>query len=77
MRPAIKSDGSSYYEYILLYTDNILYINKNSRKVLKTKIGKYFKLKKIIDPPKIYLGDNISKIILENQKIVWFFSLSK
>ena len=30
MRPAKKSDGSSCYEYILLYTDDVLIISDNA-----------------------------------------------
>ena len=30
MRPAIKSDGNTYYEYILLYVDNVLVVSENA-----------------------------------------------
>ena len=36
MRPAKKSDGSLYYEYILLYTDNHLVISENAEVILRT-----------------------------------------
>ena len=30
MRPAIKSDGGTYYEYVLLYTDDALVIGEKA-----------------------------------------------
>ena len=45
MRPAKKSDGSEYYEYIVLYTDDTLCISEHPDQVLREELGKYFKLK--------------------------------
>ena len=45
MRPAKKSNGSSCYEYILLYTDDVLVISANAESVLWNVIGRYFDLK--------------------------------
>jgi hypothetical protein len=58
MRPAKKSDGSEYYEYILLYTDDALVISDNAENILRNEIGRYFQLKEesIGPPPKLYLG---------------------
>ena len=44
MRPAKKSDGSKYYEYVLLYTDDVLCISENAEDILRD-IGNYFELK--------------------------------
>ena len=56
MRPASKADGSSYYEYILLYVDDALCISENAEDVLRNELGKYFDLKEnSIGPPKLYL----------------------
>ena len=63
MRPAIKS-----------HTDDTLCISEHSEETLKNKIGKYFELKKeSIGSHKIYLGDTISKMTLENQQEAWVF----
>ena len=63
MRPALKADGSEYYEYILLYTDDTLCISENPEKVLRTEIGRYFTLKEdSIGPPKLYLGGNCREV---------------
>jgi hypothetical protein len=39
MQPAKKSDGSEYYEYVLLYTDGVLTVSDNAEKVLREEIG--------------------------------------
>ena len=45
MRPAKKSDGTECYEYILLYTDDVLVISDNVEGFLREGIGRYFELK--------------------------------
>ena len=45
MRPATKSDGSKYWEYVLLYCDDVLIIGENGGNTLWNEIGKYFELK--------------------------------
>ena len=45
LRPAIKSDGSEYYEYVLLYIDDALAVSENGEYILRNDIGKYFELK--------------------------------
>eukprot|EP00957_Ditylum_brightwellii_P191416 14573264-Ditylum_brightwellii.AAC.1 len=55
--PAIHSDGSKHYEYILLYVEDALAIGEHPKKVLCQGIGMYFQLKEeSVGPPKIYLG---------------------
>jgi hypothetical protein len=54
MRPTKRSDGSDYYEYTLLYTDDALVECDNAEQVLRHKLGRYFMLKEeSIGPPKI------------------------
>ena len=60
-RPAVKSDGFEYYEYILCYVDDVLCISHNPRKSMKS-IQEDFKLKDDnIEPPDISLGDTLAK----------------
>ena len=74
MRPAKKSDGSNYYEYVLLYTDDVLCISENAEDIL-IDIGKYFELKPVsVGPPKIYLGGRVPKVKLDNGVEAWAFS---
>ena len=57
MRPSTKDDGSPYYEYVLLYVDDVLVISEQGEHVLRNEIGKHFEMKEeSFGPPTIYLG---------------------
>lgn len=78
---AVREDGTPYWEYILLYTEDILVICDKPIDVLE-EIGRHFKLKnKSIGPPKIYLEGNLTKRELEGnnggQIKAWGFSSSQ
>jgi hypothetical protein len=46
MRPALKPDGSEYYyEYVLIYTDDVLVVSTIGEHILREGIGRYFDLK--------------------------------
>ena len=78
MRPAMKADGSTYYEYILLYVDDALAISERAEHVLRHELGRYFELKEAsIGPPKLYLGGTVRKVQLDNGVEAWAFSSSK
>lgn len=78
LRPAEKSNGNEYYEYILLYTDDALVISENAENVLRKELGQYFELKEeSIGPPKIYLGGHCRKVQLENGVTAWAFGSSQ
>ncbi len=78
MRPAKQSDGTDYYEYILLYTDDALVLSENAEKVLRNDLGRYFTLKEeSIGPPKIYLGGSVRKVQLDNGVECWAYSSSQ
>lgn len=78
MRPAMKSDGSTYYEYVLLYTDDCLVLSENAESILRNEVGRYFQLKEeSIGPPKIYLGGRVRKVQLENGVEAWAFGSSQ
>ena len=78
MRPGKHSDGSEYYEYLLLYTDDALMISENAEQVLRKDLGRYFELKEeSIGPPKIYLGGHVRKVELDNGVSAWTFSSSQ
>ena len=42
MRPAKKINGTSYYEYIILYTDDELVVIQHSEENLRKDLGRYF-----------------------------------
>ena len=74
----MKTDGLEYYEYILLYTNDVLVVSQEGENLLCTGIGKYFELKEdLIGPPKIYLGGHLRQVELENHAKAWAFSLSQ
>ena len=78
MQPAQKSDGLTYYEYVLLYTDDTLVISENVEVVLRGELGHYFELKEeSIGPPKLYLGGHICKVMWESRMSLWSFSSSQ
>jgi hypothetical protein len=78
MRPARHSDGSEYYEYILLYTDDALVVSEYAEAVLRNDLERYFELKEeSIGPPKIYLGGGVQKVELDNGAKGWAFSSSQ
>ena len=78
MQPAQKGDGSSYYNYILLYVDDALVVSDNAKSILRKEIGRYFELKEAsIGPPKMYLGAGIRKVKLDNGLDVWAASSSQ
>jgi hypothetical protein len=78
MRPAKKSNGQDYYEYVLLYTDDALVVAEDAERILRNEIGKYFELKEeSIGDPKIYLGGHVRKVQLDNGVECWAFSSSQ
>ena len=78
MREAVKSDGTQYWWYVLLYVDDCLVVPENGEKVLSNEIDKYFTFKKTsIGLPKVYLGCKMSLVELENGAKAWAFSSSQ
>jgi hypothetical protein len=78
MRPAVRPDGHSYWEYVLLYTDDCLSVSHRGEHVLRKEIGKYFELKQeAIGSPDIYLGGKLREVELENGNDAWAFGSSQ
>ena len=77
LRPGTKYGGSDYYQYVLLYTDDILCIMENSEDFMRNEIGSRFKLKESsIAPPTQCLENEVSQVTLENGTNCWNFSSS-
>ena len=77
MRIARKDDGSEYYEYMLLYTDDCLSVSTDPRMALM-QLDKYFKLKKeSVGAPKLYLGAKVTQVQLPNGVVAWALSSSQ
>ena len=61
MRKAIKSNGEKYWEYVFIYTDDVLAMSEDPGSILQ-EMNKFFLLKAdSIGPPKRYLGATISE----------------
>jgi hypothetical protein len=61
LRAASKGDGEDYYEYVLMYVDDILAISCNARLILE-EIQGTFKLKNDkIETPEFYLGAKLQQ----------------
>eukprot|EP00978_Attheya_sp_CCMP212_P038405 scaffold190140_cov34-Attheya_sp.AAC.2 len=64
MRVATKLDGFKYYEYVLIYVDDILALGEHPEKVMIS-LSEIYRLKKdkktgkAYAPPERYLGANI------------------
>jgi hypothetical protein len=67
----VKPEGFEYYEYVLCYVDDVLYISHNPIETMKG-IQEVFKLKDDkIEEPKDYLGFGIEKMANENGTVCW------
>jgi len=74
MRPAVKSDGTTYWEYILCYVDDVLAISAKPESTMKGVQAK-FKLKDDkIEEPQVYLGASLSKMTNQDNDECWAMS---
>ena len=78
MRPAVKSNGTKYYEYVLIYVDDALVISEKPQLIMDY-LSKKYKLKEgSVKEPDIYLGAEIRKFYVKrsNQpdKVRWQIS---
>lgn len=74
-RSTKRKNGTPYYEYVLLDTDDCLVISNNAEIIVRNEIEKYFKLKeKSIGDPLQYLGAKLHQIKIENGIDCWGFS---
>ena len=68
------STGEAYYEYVLLYVDDVLVISERAEKVLRTEIGQHFVLwEESIGKPTNYLGGKLREVTLDNGTMAWAF----
>ena len=77
-RPATKSDGTEYYQYVLLYTDDILACMEEPEGFIRDELNSIFTLKEeSIGPPTQYLGNKVSEVTLDNGVKCWCLSSSQ
>ena len=77
MRPAVKLDGEEYYEYVMLYVDDVMVASHNAKQVMQD-LGQGIKFKNDkVEPPTSYLGAQLACKKLPNGKQVWCISSDK
>jgi hypothetical protein len=78
MRPAVKADGSKYYEYVLCYVDDILVVSERPKRIMEGLEAKYVLKAGSVSEPMMYLGAKVSKYRLEHSgnpdKVQWSLS---
>jgi hypothetical protein len=75
MRPAIKADGSKYYEYVLCYVDDLLVVSEHPKRIMEWLEAKFVLKAGSVGEQKMYLGAKVSKYRLEHSdnpdKVQW------
>jgi len=73
-RQSKQTTGEEYYEFVLLYVDDVLCISDRAEDVLQKEIGQHFILKEeSIGKPTQYLGGKLREVTLENGVSAWAF----
>ena len=68
MRPAVKPDGTEYYEYLLAYVDDLCGMSMDTKNMFDS-IGNLFTLKKeSVKEPQSYLGADRESSIAERTR---------
>ena len=62
LKQDMRSDGSSYYTYILVYTDGILIVSDNPTQYMAQLKANYYVKESSIGPPNIYLGSRVKLV---------------
>jgi hypothetical protein len=76
MHHAHKADGTPYYEYILVYVDDVMVISGDPDAVIQL-LKEHFLLKIVSDPatmPERYLGAMIGKYQFADGSQAWYMS---
>ena len=69
-----RSTGEDYYEYVLLYVDDMLVISEKAEAVLQKEFRKDWILKEeSIGPPSKYLGGKLRQVTLKSGVKCWAF----
>jgi hypothetical protein len=78
MRPAVKADGSKYYENVLNYIDDLLVVSEHPIRIMEGLEAKYVLKAGSVGKPTTYLGAKVSKYRLEHSnnpdKVRWSLS---
>ena len=70
-RKNCRPNGDAYYEYVLVYVDDVLAISHDPMTIMK-RIGEHFTIKDDkYGPPTTYLGANFEQIQLDDGSWAW------
>ena len=73
-RPAVKPNVFEYYEYVLIFVQDILNISHDTKATTEI-LGTIYQLKPgIVGPPDCYLGGNVGNFQHEDGTMAWFMS---
>ena len=74
LRPQVKPDGFKYYEYVLVYVDDILHMSHDTNDTMHA-LSQLYRLKEeSLGPPTRYLGANVRKMQLADGSECWSLS---
>ena len=73
IRPMVKPDGEEYYQYMLVYVDDLLCIAHDATAPLREVMSDFKFKKDAIEPPEIYLGARLQAKDLNGRKM-WTMS---
>ena len=76
LRPAVKATGEKVYDYILVYTDDILIVSEHPKRIMESIQSEYRVKPESIMEPKVYLGSDVGKYRFPDQpaKDYWYIS---
>jgi Reverse transcriptase (RNA-dependent DNA polymerase) len=74
LRPAVKIDGTKYYEYVLCYVDDILCGSEHPQKFMDYLATAYTLKKGSVVEPTIYLGADVKKFTTRIDSSAWGIS---
>ena len=77
LRKDIRSDGTNYYTYILVYVDDILICSHDPTRYMNQLTQRYYVKKDSIGPPSIYLGSTFKKVTDRSGSQAWASSSDK
>jgi hypothetical protein len=69
-RPAIKNDGTHFYEYVLVYVDDLLVMSQQGEKTMKA-LEEFYRLKDGFSKPTQYLGGNQAMVFFSRFKSLY------
>lgn len=70
IKAACKPNGEKYYEWLLVYVDDILCVSHNPKAVMD-KIASVYDLKDSVQAPERYLGANVKKVERDDGTDIW------